>query len=213
MWDDLSAPWQACLELAWEAYCDDCVPIGAVVTDPDGVILSRGRNRVYPREWWKSRPCGAEIAHAEVEALRSFDYSCGDHHTFILYTTTEPCPMCLGTLYMSGLRTCYYAARDAFGGSADLLGKTWYLSRKPVRVLGPQGSDFENLVTALSVEQDCSHDGLDVLEGEYYQRVRVVLGMAVDFGRKLWECGDLKNLRKSGATAEEMVNQLTFRLK
>jgi hypothetical protein len=57
MWSDLTPAWQACLELAWEAYCDDCIPIGAVVTDEGGVVLSRGRNRVYPRSMW-SMVCG-----------------------------------------------------------------------------------------------------------------------------------------------------------
>jgi hypothetical protein len=35
MWTELSKPWQACLELALEAYWYDCIPIGAVVTGPD----------------------------------------------------------------------------------------------------------------------------------------------------------------------------------
>ena len=35
-WDELSPPWQACMDLAWEAYCDDCFPIGAVVVSADG---------------------------------------------------------------------------------------------------------------------------------------------------------------------------------
>jgi hypothetical protein len=69
MWSDLLKPWQACFELAWEAYCEDCIPIGAVVTDENGKILSRGRNRVYPRWMWEQRPStGADIAHAEVES-------------------------------------------------------------------------------------------------------------------------------------------------
>jgi Cytosine/adenosine deaminases len=153
MWSELDKPWQACLELAWEAYCDDCVPIGAVVTNAGGNILSRGRNRVYPRYMWKEHPLGAEIAHAEVEALRNLDFTAGDYHEYALYTTTEPCPMCMGTLYMSGVRRLYYAARDPFGGSTNLQGKTWYLSHKPVRVFGPETPAFENVIIALFVER------------------------------------------------------------
>ena len=38
MWSDLLKPWQVCFELAWEAYCEDCIPIGAVVTDIGGIM-------------------------------------------------------------------------------------------------------------------------------------------------------------------------------
>ena len=46
-WGTLAPPWQACLEGAWQAYCAGSLPIGAVVTDAAGAILSRGRNRRY----------------------------------------------------------------------------------------------------------------------------------------------------------------------
>jgi tRNA(Arg) A34 adenosine deaminase TadA len=176
MWSDLARPWQTCLDLAWEAYCEDCYPIGAVVTDAGGQILTRGRNRIYEKNPRRGRLPGNELAHAEVEALRAFPYGSADQHACSLYTTTEPCPMCMGTLYMSGLRTLHFAARDPFAGSADLLGKTWYLSRKPIRVHGPQTPALENLVIAMFVEQDCGfHDG-QLPEGEYYQRLAGVVG-------------------------------------
>ena len=41
MWADLTLPWQACLEQAWIAYCSGTIPIGAVVTDADGMDLFR----------------------------------------------------------------------------------------------------------------------------------------------------------------------------
>ena len=213
MWSELDKPWQACLELAWEAYCADCVPIGAVVTDADGNILSRGRNRVYPRYMWKERPLGAEIAHAEVEALRNLDFTTGDYHEYALYTTTEPCPMCMGTLYMSGVRRLYYAARDPFGGSTNLLGKTWYLSRKPVRVFGPEKPAFENIVIALFVEQDCGFHSGRLPAGDFYHRMGEAVGAAVELGQRLWEMGELPRLRKVHASAAEMVESLSFGLK
>lgn len=50
MWDTLSPAWQVCLEEAWAAYCAGSLPIGACISDPDGQILSRGRNRIDDTE-------------------------------------------------------------------------------------------------------------------------------------------------------------------
>ncbi|MEX2534009.1 MAG: integrase core domain-containing protein [Trueperaceae bacterium] len=44
--ETLTKPWQACLSLAWEAYCAGSLPIGAIITDDQGKILARGRNRL-----------------------------------------------------------------------------------------------------------------------------------------------------------------------
>jgi tRNA(adenine34) deaminase len=153
MWSDLLEPWQVCFELAWEAYCDDCIPIGAVVTDADGRILARGRNRIIPRRLWAQQPSpGVEIAHAELEALQRLDYAGLDQHSCSLYTTTEPCPMCMGAFYMSGVRTLHYAARDPYAGSVNMLGSTSYLSRKPIKVSGPDPA-LESIIVGLFVEQ------------------------------------------------------------
>jgi tRNA(adenine34) deaminase len=212
MWSDLTPSWQACVALAWEAYCDDCIPIGAVVTDADGKILTRGRNRVYPRNKWKEHSFGTEIAHAEVEALRTLDCSDGDYHRFSLYTTTEPCPMCMGTLYMSGVRNLYYAARDPWAGSVNLLGTTWYLSRKPVKAFGPDAL-LERIVTGLFVEQDCLMHAGTLPEGDFYWKMRAVLPDAVEFGLRLWQGRDVQKLRRDSVSAEEMFNHLALLVK
>jgi tRNA(Arg) A34 adenosine deaminase TadA len=210
LWGNLSIPWQACLELAWEAYCDDCIPIGAVVTDAGGNILSRGRNRIYENKVRRGSERGAELAHAEVEALRLLDIPAIDPHSCILYTTTEPCPMCMGTFYMSGIRTLYYASRDPYAGSVNLLGTTWYLSRKQIKVFGPSELALENLIAALFVEQDCDfHEGT-LPEGNFYQRLGQVLGEGVALGQRLWQTGELRKLRGASASAEQMVNRVAF---
>jgi len=208
MWSELACPWQACLELAWEAYCDDCYPIGAVVTDPAGRILTRGRNRIYEMNSRHGRQPGNELAHAELEALQAFPYGSADQHACSLYTTTEPCPMCMGTFYMSGLRTLYYGARDPWAGAVDLLGKTWYLGHKPIRVHGPQPPVMENLIWALFVEQDCRFHNGKLPDGAYYERLGGVLGEAIALGRRFWESGEIHSLRQRAATAGEMFERL-----
>jgi tRNA(adenine34) deaminase len=205
MWAHFPTPWRATLELAWEAYCDDCLPIGAIVTDADGQIISRGRNRIYqnhPADWSKR---GAELEHAETEALRRLDFGAIEPHQCILYTTTEPCPMCMGTFYMSGLRTLHYAAREPWAGSVNLLGATWYLSRKPIKVFGPPDPVLEMLVMALFIEKDYSQRVEHILAGAFYERWMQVVPKCLEAGRALYQKGILAGLQKRSASCEEMV--------
>ena len=83
-------------------------PFGAVVVQ-GGKIISRGSNAVTSRN--------DPTAHAEIVAiraagrrLRTFDL--GDCE---IYTSCEPCPMCLAAIYWARLRRVYYAntRRDA----------------------------------------------------------------------------------------------------
>jgi len=209
MWEELSDPWQAALDLAWQAYCDDCYPIGAVVTDPDGLILSRGRNRVYPRRLWGKEARGVDIAHAEMEALRELDYTSIDPQACCLYSTTEPCPMCLGTFYMSGLRTLHFASREPFSGSVNLLGKTWYLDRKKINLFGPFDPKLEIVIMVMAVEQDCSMHGGSLPENELYQRWEAIIPQGVELGKRLGKSGELCAMRKEGASSADVINWLT----
>lgn len=208
MWDELSIPWQAALELAWQAYCDDCFPIGAIVTDAVGTILARGRNRVYPKSLWDGHARGVDIANAEVEALRNLDYAGIDPHTCCLYTTTEPCAMCMGTFYMLGLRTLYFAERDPYASGVDLLGKTWYISHKPIRVFGPFDPTLEIILMAMAIEQDCSLNDGQLPENEIYQRWAEALPGGVELGKSLGRSGELCVLRKKGADPAEVFDWL-----
>ncbi|SFC43469.1 tRNA(Arg) A34 adenosine deaminase TadA [Flexibacter flexilis DSM 6793] len=77
-------------------------PFGAVVVK-DGQIVGRGNNRVTSSN--------DPTAHAEVEAIRD---ACRNLNTFqldgcVLYTSCEPCPMCLGAIYWARPDKVYYA--------------------------------------------------------------------------------------------------------
>lgn len=77
-------------------------PFGAVIVR-DGEVVSTGANRVVPN----SDP----TAHAEVMAIRS---ACAQLGTFNLsgctiYTSCEPCPMCLSAIYWAGIDHIFYA--------------------------------------------------------------------------------------------------------
>ena len=209
MWDSLSPPWQATMELVWEAYCNNCIPIAAIITDAKGIILARGRNRIQSKRTNPQhlRP-GNLLAHAEVEALNSLDYDRVDRHTCILYTSTEPCPMCLGTFYMSGLRTLHYASRDPYAGSVNLLGVTPYLSVKPIQIVEPTSPELEMIIMAFYVEKelcDLSGNGQGHVVLETWRRV-VPQGVAL--GERLYRAGTLRQMRDTGSSVREVIDAL-----
>ena len=112
MWETLTEPWRTCVDLAWEAYRAASLPIGAVVTDVDGNVLSRGRNRIHERSGESGTLFGHKLAHAEVNALVTLDYDLHDPRACDLYTTTEPCPLCVGALRMADVAELRYASRN-----------------------------------------------------------------------------------------------------
>jgi tRNA(adenine34) deaminase len=183
--------------MVWEAYCDDCIPIGAVTTDADGNILSCGRNRIYSKRSPDGRRRGMTLAHAEVEALNKVDYDAVEPHNCILYTTTEPCPMCLGTFYMSGFRTLHYASRDPYAGSIDLLGATPYLRRKPILFNGPFNPTLEIILMALYIEYDLVTGKERLRQTPLYSIWQQAEPRAIAFGEKLYRDGKLRNLRST----------------
>ena len=80
-------------------------PFGAVVVK-DGKVVATGVNRVTANN--------DPTAHAEVNAIRA---SCIKLGTFdlsgcVIYTSCEPCPMCLGAIYWAHLDKIYYGANQ-----------------------------------------------------------------------------------------------------
>jgi tRNA(Arg) A34 adenosine deaminase TadA len=76
-------------------------PFGAVIVK-DGIEIGKGHNRVVPDK--------DPTQHAEIVAIRdacrnidSFDLSGS-----VLYTSCEPCPMCLAAIYWARIETVYY---------------------------------------------------------------------------------------------------------
>ena len=57
------------MDEAWEAYKAGSVPIGAVIVDAEGHILTRGRSRRFERAGEPGTVFGNPLAHAELNAL------------------------------------------------------------------------------------------------------------------------------------------------
>ena len=80
-------------------------PFGAVIVK-DGKVVATGVNRVT----LDNDP----TAHAEVSAIRA---ACTRLGTFnlegcVIYTSCEPCPMCLGAIYWAHIDKIYYGANQ-----------------------------------------------------------------------------------------------------
>lgn len=108
------------LELAQEAYDRGEVPVGAILLDPQGEVLSTASNRMEELK----DPSG----HAEMLAMRSATQKLQNWRLdeCTLYVSLEPCPMCAGTILLSRVKRVVYAATDfrlgACGGSSwDIL--------------------------------------------------------------------------------------------
>jgi guanine deaminase len=77
---------------------------------PFGAVVVKG-GRIVGRGWNQVTSTNDPTAHAEVVAIRD---ACRRLRTFHLercelYTSCEPCPMCLSAIYWSRLRKVFYA--------------------------------------------------------------------------------------------------------
>jgi tRNA(adenine34) deaminase len=99
------------MELAREAYDNEEVPVGCIITDKSGNIIGRGRNRREENS--------DATAHAEIEAIREACSNLGDWRLddCSIFVTLEPCPMCTGAIINSRIPTVVFGARDAVTGS------------------------------------------------------------------------------------------------
>jgi guanine deaminase len=91
------------LRLAIENASGEGGPFGAVVVK-DGHIIGRGVNRVVANL--------DPSAHAEIMAIREACQTLGSYALVgcTLYSSCEPCPMCLSAIYWSRIERVYYAA-------------------------------------------------------------------------------------------------------
>jgi tRNA(adenine34) deaminase len=111
---------RAALEEAGAALETGDVPVGAVVLDPSGTVIARGRNR---RE-----ADGDPTAHAEIVAIRTAARSAGRWRLdgLTLVVTLEPCTMCAGAITNARLSRVVFGAADPRAGA---VGSLWDVVR------------------------------------------------------------------------------------
>jgi tRNA(adenine34) deaminase len=143
-------PMLAALDEARAALATGDVPIGAVVLDPAGAVVGRGRN---VREA-HADPTG----HAEVVALREAATSRGEWRLegCTLVVTLEPCTMCAGAAVLARVARVVFGAYDAKAGA---VGSLWdvvrdrRLNHRPEVVAGVLAGESTALLDAFFAAQ------------------------------------------------------------
>lgn len=113
--DPIDAKWlERAVELAVENVANGGGPFGALITR-DGELVAEGQNRVTANL--------DPTAHAEVVAIRAACQVVGDFSLVgtVLYTSCEPCPLCLSAALWARVDRVVFAAdrHDAARGGFD----------------------------------------------------------------------------------------------
>ena len=120
-------------------------PFGAVIVK-DGKIISRAHNTVL-----KSKDA---TAHAEVNAIREASKVLNTHDLSgcILYTSAEPCPMCLSAIIWANIKEVYYAntkeEANEIGFRDDIIYK--YLEGKNKDLINLKQMDRDECIEAFN---------------------------------------------------------------
>lgn len=107
------------LRHAQHSFREKEVPIGAIIVDSNGVILATSRNQVEAKT--------DVTAHAEITCIRRASQLQNNWRLSgcTLYSTLEPCPMCMGAIQASRITKVVYGASDvrmgACGSWVDLV--------------------------------------------------------------------------------------------
>ncbi len=103
------------VKLAKAAKTAGNLPIGALIT-LDGKIIAEGQNRLW-------HPVISPGRHAEIDALTNVDPDLWARaKEMTLYTTLEPCLMCLSTILLHKIGHVIYGAEDPRGGALCTVG-------------------------------------------------------------------------------------------
>lgn len=85
-------------------------PFGAIIVDKEGNIISNGNNQVLKNT--------DPTAHAEIVAIREAckKLNTYDLKNYTLYTSCEPCPMCLSAIIWANIKEVYYGCTKEDAG-------------------------------------------------------------------------------------------------
>ncbi|HEX8738510.1 MAG TPA: nucleoside deaminase [Casimicrobiaceae bacterium] len=117
------------------------IPVGAVVVH-DGEIVSTGRNAVDSMH--------NDLFHAEHVAVARIPHLLWDRrHRCTVYTTMEPCAMCLGVIVYSAIDRIVWGASDSLSATHATVEVTpYYRMRKLVFLGGVLEAECQALLNA-----------------------------------------------------------------
>ncbi|MGA2850142.1 MAG: nucleoside deaminase [Terracidiphilus sp.] len=140
------------IELAREARADGRHPFGSLIVNELGETVVEALNNAV-------RPNGDPTQHAETVACAAAARLLGDADLAkcTLYTSTEPCAMCAGAIYWTGIGRVVFAlaetvllkftGNDAENPTLDLpCREVFARGQRPIEVLGPLLEDEAALV-------------------------------------------------------------------
>lgn len=97
-------------------------PIGAVIVH-NGIIISRSSSRCTTLH--------SDVAHAENTAILNCAAYLQDYgRECIIYTTVEPCIMCLTTIVMANIRNIVFAAEDKYMNMRPFIDSNPYIKKR-----------------------------------------------------------------------------------
>lgn len=114
-----------------------CAPVGVVITDSAGNPICRARSFIAPAG--DSEKKSVNILHAELRAIISHQEMLHTGKPITLYSTLEPCHMCMGAIVVARIERVVWAVDDYWGGATKLYdhGKKYLEDRMPDLVRTP----------------------------------------------------------------------------
>ena len=103
---------QEAIAQAEKSWSEGGIPIGSVLVNKDGEVVSRGHNERVQT--------GDPTAHAEVVCFRNAGRR-RDWAELTLVSTLSPCIMCTGTTLLFGVKTVVVGENSTFIGAEDLM--------------------------------------------------------------------------------------------
>lgn len=143
--------WNKCFQLTVDSLRAGNLAIASVITDSNYNIISMGTNQTINNYSSFNKISNSLIAHSEINAIYNLPKKHAQRRDLILFTTVEPCPMCLGAIAMSRIRSIHIASRDTWAGSTNLLEKTSYLKGKEISVTFNNDTSIERFFLLLHV--------------------------------------------------------------
>lgn len=108
--------WLTCT-LALEGVAHDNFGVGAILVDAGGQIVTQGYNQVFHPYFRSDRHAEMVVLEGWEEGRPQVPWPGG----LTLFTSVEPCPMCLVRLLSADVRRVLFVAEDAIGGMVQRL--------------------------------------------------------------------------------------------
>ena len=195
------------LELARYSLSRGSSPIGCVIVDGTGTIISEGRNK--SGEPWPKTPQrigNSGFAHAEMDAFyRVARFENPEDCT--VYSSLEPCLMCGGAMGMVGVGRAVWACDDPWGGSGRLIAWHQHPAFMEMKVLASPFADLEReaaLLFAPEAQRVYPEEGWAAWQWRYPQ-------VCAAFGEKIADKKELREVQKTvrRAPRKQVATKLT----